>query len=236
MSDSRSRAKITLIGNEGFLVAVGETNIYVDAFYRSGWGFSKPVVRPEDVSRADIVLVTHAHGDHFDARGVASVASATEATVVGPASVTKALRKSVPEGKLVTMEPGSLPAGGPAHSCQAAVAAAAVTAYRTHHSRDHNSYLIEIGGLRFFHDGDNENTRVLDTAALGSLDALLLGPWQGAGWVELIEALAPPVTLLMHLTDDELDEHEAGTFLPDICDHVPEGIVVLRPGQSIEVG
>jgi hypothetical protein len=36
----------------------------------------------------------------------------------------------------------------------------------------------------------------------------------------------------MHLTGEELDQHAAGRFLPDICDRVPPGLVVLRPGGS----
>ena len=34
------------------------------------------------------------------------------------------------------------------------------------------------------------------------------------------------------LTEEELADHEKGKFLPEICDHVPEGLMVLRPGHS----
>jgi L-ascorbate metabolism protein UlaG (beta-lactamase superfamily) len=110
-----------------------------------------------------------------------------------------------------------------------------VTAFRTFHGREHNSYLVEAGGRRFFHDGDNENTRRLDAAALAGLDALMIGPWQGAGWVEFVERLAPRRWLLMHLSSAEIDQHEAGTYLAELCDHVPlpERLAVLRPGQSL---
>ena len=109
---------------------------------------------------------------------------------------------------------------------------AAVTAFRTFHGRGHNSYLVEAAGLRFFHDGDNEDTTRIPVSALGRLDALLIGPWQGSGWVEFIEKLSPPRYFLMHLSEEELDEHAAGRFLPGICERVPKGLVVLRPGQS----
>jgi hypothetical protein len=86
--------------------------------------------------------------------------------------------------------------------------------------------------LRFFHDGDNGNTTKIPVSALGRLDALLIGPWQGSGWVEFIEKLSPSRYFLMHLSEEELDEHAAGRFLPGICERVPKGLVVLRPGQS----
>jgi len=176
--------------------------------------------------------VTHSHWDHFDARQVADVANRTGATVVGPATVARALRGIVPSDALVEMEPALAGKQGNALLQKAELPAATVTAFRTFHSRDHNSYLAETPGFRFFHDGDNEETRRIDAAALGRLDALLIGPWLGSGWVEFIEKLAPARWFLMHLSDEELDQHEAGRFLPDLCDHVPERLVVLRPGQS----
>jgi len=110
--------------------------------------------------------------------------------------------------------------------------AAAITAFLTFHGQAHNSYLIELPGFRCFHDGDNEKTPRLDAAVLGKLDALMLGPWQGSGWVNCIERLAPQRYFLMHLTDEELAEHAQDRFLPDLCDHVPKGLVVLRPGET----
>lgn len=231
-------AVVTLIGNEGFQIDVGSRRIFIDAFYGAGaYGFSRPSRSAAAVDRADLILVTHSHWDHFDAEQVASVARAAGAAVVGPASVARALRKQeIPDEQLVEMQPARLPSrSGRADSVTATVRGADLTTFRTWHSADHNSYLVEIDGFRFFHDGDNEETQVLEPAALAPVDALLLGPWQGAHWVELIEALSPKATFLMHLTDEELDQHEAGTFLPDICDHIPPGIVVLRPGQSREI-
>ena len=42
---------------------------------------------------------------------------------------------------------------------------------------------------------------------------------------------------LMHLTDEELQQQKAGTFLPDLCDHVPEPekLVTLAPGESYKM-
>jgi len=228
-----NKTEITLIGNEGFRIATPSAVIYVDGFYGAIPGVAdEPAVRAKAVSKADLILVTHAHWDHFNAREVADAAARTGATLVGPRSVIQAFDGILPPESLVELEPPLVGKTEMAASLKVELPAASVTAFRTFHSRDHNSYLVETAAFRFFHDGDNEDTRRIDTAALGRLDALFIGPWQGSGWVEFIETLAPTRWFLMHLSDDELNQHEAGRFLPDLCDHVPEGLVVLRPGES----
>jgi L-ascorbate metabolism protein UlaG (beta-lactamase superfamily) len=227
-------SQLTLIGNEGFRLSVPSCELYIDAFYSA-----IPMVAGESslsagrVSKADVILVTHSHRDHFDLLEVAEVALRTRAKVVGPATVTRSLRGKLPTECLVEMEPPALSNRRMAGSIARQLPNCTVTAFRTEHSHDHNSYLIETGGLRIFHDGDNENTRILDPAAIGHLDALLIGPWKGAGWVEFIEALKPARYVLMHLSDEELDDLESGKFLPEVCDRVPPGLTFLRPGQSI---
>jgi len=228
-------ATVTLIGNEGFRIATGGRDVYIDAFYDPIYGVAgRPRSGKEDITKADLILVTHCHGDHFNPGRVAEAASRTGATVIGPATVIRSLRGKLPPAALVEMEPPTPGGRSAARPVKVQLPAATVTALRTFHSHDHNSYLIEIGGFRAFHDGDNEDTTRIDASALGRLDALLIGPWQGSGWVRFIETLCPARWFIMHLTDEELDELEAGRFLPEICDHVPPNLVVLRPGQSFE--
>ncbi|HUT36925.1 MAG TPA: MBL fold metallo-hydrolase [Planctomycetota bacterium] len=227
-------ATVTLIGNEGFQIATPSAVILIDAFYGPIPGLaSAAALSAHSIAKADLILVTHAHWDHFQAAEVADVANRTGATVIGPAAAINELRRKVPAESLVKLEPASARKGF-ALSEKAELPAATVTAFRTFHALGHNSYLVETPAFRFFHDGDNEDTRRVDAAALGQLDALLIGPWQGSGWVEFIEKLAPARWFLMHLSEEELDQHEAGEFLPDLCDHVPlpDRLVVLRPGQS----
>jgi hypothetical protein len=52
--------------------------------------------------------------------------------------------------------------------------------------------------------------------------------------VDFIERVNPRRWFLMHLTDEELRRQEEGTFLPELCDHVPlpDRLVTLRPGES----
>ncbi len=236
MATDSLRNEITLIGNEGFRLRAGAIEIYTDPFYHPIRGVAgEPALRGKDVAKADLILVTHAHPDHFEPSEVAEVACRIGAIVAGPRAVMQALAGKVPVAALREMEPAVAPAGEPARAVTLELPFAHVQAFRTFHATGHNSYLIESGGLRFFHDGDNENTTRIPISALGRIDALLIGPWQGSGWVEFIEKLAPARYFLMHLSEQELDEHAAGRFLPGICDRVPKGLVVLRPGQSFSL-
>jgi len=226
--------EITLIGNTGFRITTPSATILIDAFYGAIPGIaSAPAFGQGSVPKADVILVTHNHWDHFQAADVAAAARRTGAKVVGPGAVAQALRGAVAPEALLKLEPPAARKGF-ALSEKVELPGATLTAFRTFHAMGHNSYLVETPGFRFFHDGDNEDTRRVDAAALGPLDALLIGPWQGSGWVEFVERLAPARWFLMHLSEEELDQHEAGEFLPDLCDHVPlpDRLVALRPGQS----
>ena len=228
--------EIRLIGNEGFRLRAGSVEIYIDPFYHPIPGVAgAPGLRGKDVAKADLILVTHAHPDHFEPGEVAEVASRTGAIVAGPRAVIRSLAGRVPAAALREMEPAAAPAGEPARTVKLELPFATVKAFRTFHASGHNSYLIESAGLRFFHDGDNENTTRIPISALGRIDALMIGPWQGSGWVEFIEKLSPARYFLMHLSEQELDEHAAGRFLPGICERVPKGLVVLRPGESFSL-
>lgn len=225
--------EITLIGNEGFRVTTGSARIYIDAFYSAMPGVAvPPALAAKDVDRADLILVTHAHWDHFAADTVAEVANRTGATVIGAGLAINELRGRLPETSLVQMDPPYNGKHSPAGAVRVSLPLATVTALRTYHSKDHNSYLIQTPELALFHDGDNEDTRRIDLASLGRVDALLIGPWKGSGWVEFVERLSPARYFLMHLTNEELDDHQVGKFLPEICHRVPPGLVMLRPGES----
>jgi L-ascorbate metabolism protein UlaG (beta-lactamase superfamily) len=69
-----SGLEITFVGNAGFLVAVGEKKILIDALYRGfagDWmskdtrGAIRNAQPPFD--NLDLILTTHSHSDHFDA-------------------------------------------------------------------------------------------------------------------------------------------------------------------------
>jgi L-ascorbate metabolism protein UlaG (beta-lactamase superfamily) len=232
-------AVITATGNAGVHVAAGGASVLIDSLWDPLprlLGGRRPREAPPP--RADLILVTHGHRDHFSADRVAEASRKTGATVVAPAACIIPLRKRVADESLIALEPPEPSRGKAAAPVRVELPQATVTAFRTCHARGHNSYLVEMGGWRFFHDGDNEDTRVLDAASPAPLDALFLCPWQGSGWVEFVERLAPRRWFLIHLDAEEIRQHRAGQFLPDLCDHVPLAnlTVALEPGEAYTLG
>jgi L-ascorbate metabolism protein UlaG (beta-lactamase superfamily) len=209
------------LGNAGFAVRHGEATILLDPVF-----LEAPA--PDPGVRRALILVTHEHWDHLSPDRIAAEGARLGATVVGPRRVIRQLQRGICGGlPLLEMEPP-----GPGASVRTVAAGIPVTAVRTVHGQAHNSYLVELPGFRFLHDGDNEDTGQLNRALLADLDALMIAPWQGSGWVDFIEGVRPRRWFLMHMSDEELDQHERGEFFPDLCDHVPAGLIALRPGQS----
>lgn len=230
------KVEITALGNAGFRIAAGPRILYIDAFHGSVPGVAgASLIQPADVDQADFLLVTHPHYDHFLADQVSEAALRTHAVVVGPSAVMQRLDKALPEGQRVEMEPEYRQGTAPPASVRRQWGDLAITAFRTFHTREHNSYLIEMPGLRCFHDGDNEQASRLDLAALGHLDVLMIAPWLGSHWAQFIRASRPDKWVLMHLTSEEYAQQDRGLFLKDLCDEVPEGLLVLHPGESCGV-
>jgi len=240
-------ARVTSLGNAGFLVATATHAVVFDPF---AWdlpvlapaiakagrpGHAAVRDRPEQI---DIIFITHSHWDHFSRVNVSALAVATGASVCGPSTVTRPLAGQLPADRLLDAEPPSSAEersrGVRRAPCRSfRFGSAGITAFRSVHSRDHTSYLVELDGVRIFHDGDNEDTTVYDPAALRDLDILMLCPWKGSRWVEFIEAVRPRRWLLMHLDAEEIDRHRKGRFLPELCERIPMEPTALSPGESI---
>ncbi len=138
--------KITCIGHGTLMFTYAGKVIHVD-----------PVSSMADYTRmpkADLVLVTHEHGDHLDAKAIAAVS--TERTVVIAArSCAKALPnavimangesrtaagltiEAVPAYNIVNLRPGGIP---------------------YHPKGEGNGYIIHFGDTKVYVAGDTENT------------------------------------------------------------------------------
>jgi len=71
--------KINLLTISAIKMSDGRKTIYVDAFADQ--------VKPFEVEEADLILATHADGDHFHPHKTARAARKTGAMVVGPPSI-----------------------------------------------------------------------------------------------------------------------------------------------------
>ncbi len=226
--------KITATGNAGVYIENEAGALYIDSFFHPVPDVGgRPALRGADAAKADLILVTHNHYDHLHPEETRDAALASGAVVAGPEKVIRVMAKHLPSDRLVTLEAEER--RQPPATVKTTVAGITVTAFRTYHASGHNSYLVEMGGSRIFHDADNEHTKPLDIRELGVVDVLLLCPWAGSGAGDFVARLKPGKWLLIHMTDEEIDQHRAGSFLPALISPVPAGVVALRGGETLEL-
>ena len=137
---------ITFLGHGSLMLAFNGKNIYVDPFSRVA-DYSK-------LPQADIILITHEHGDHLDLQALASVRTERTAVVL-----TETCARQVEDG--IMMQNGDV-------RTVEEVPVEAVPAYNLVHKRENgqpfhpkgvgNGYIMTFSDKRVYVAGDTENT------------------------------------------------------------------------------
>jgi L-ascorbate metabolism protein UlaG (beta-lactamase superfamily) len=146
--------KITFIGHGTLMFAYGGKIIHVD-----------PVSRYADYAqlpKADLILITHEHGDHLDGKAV-QVASSDRTTVAANQASAKSLTSAVVLGNGETRTlAGFTVEAVPAYNLEKAF----------HPKGNGNGYIITFGDKRVYVAGDTENTP--EMKALKQIDIAFL--------------------------------------------------------------
>jgi L-ascorbate metabolism protein UlaG (beta-lactamase superfamily) len=129
------------LGHATFRIEDGRTQVYID-----------PWKLPAGVPKADVILITHAHFDHFSPEDIGKIEQSTT-VFVAPADVAAKLR-----GKhVIAAAPGATYQAGP-------VSVQTVPAYnigKEFHKKAENwvGYIVTLSsGLRVYHTGDSDVT------------------------------------------------------------------------------
>lgn len=260
-----ARARVTYVANEGFLIEAAGKKVLVDAL------FSDPsldfchvpdaaTLRQLEAAEApfdaiDLILVTHEHVDHFDARVVLRHLSADAATVaVGPPQMVSALRahsdwsdelaERVREIDLQVLHSTRLTIHGVGldvlrlrHSQYLEVLAESGIERDRHAGVENLAYLVNFGGFQIAHVGDallrdNRDTFERWTLSKRETDVLFMGPWHWPDELVLAEEwLAPKQVVFMHLhPSPEMLE----MFSRQVKEWGSEAVVFREPRQSVE--
>lgn len=157
---SAGELEITFIGHGTLIFAFGGKTIHIDPFSR--------LADYDKLPKADIVFVTHQHGDHLDSKALESIK--TENTVL---VMTEACAKQVGGG--IVMKNGDV-------KTIEEIRVEAVPAYNLVHKRDNgqpfhpkgegNGYVLTFGDTRVYIAGDTENTP--EMKALENIDIAFL--------------------------------------------------------------
>jgi L-ascorbate metabolism protein UlaG (beta-lactamase superfamily) len=145
IATSAGELQITFVGHGTLMLGFGGKIIHVDPFSRLADYSTMP--------KADLVLITHAHGDHLDPSALAAIRTPTTKVVVAP----------VCEGKVG----GAIVLHNGEQKQVAGVSILAVPAYNIVHTRpdgtpyhpkgEGNGYVLTFGDTRVYIAGDTEN-------------------------------------------------------------------------------
>jgi L-ascorbate metabolism protein UlaG (beta-lactamase superfamily) len=193
------------LGHSGFRIRAGRSVVYID-----------PYRVPEDAPKADLILISHGHYDHFSPQDVELLSTDTT-WLVGPAAVAERV-----SGRVHSIAPGELLE----EELVRGVGVAAVAAYNTSkrdaeghlfHPREAGcvGYDVNIRGERIYHSGDTDVIPEMDNVT--GVDVALL-PVSGVYVMTADEAaeaarrIQPRVAVPMHWGEHIGTEADARTF------------------------
>jgi L-ascorbate metabolism protein UlaG (beta-lactamase superfamily) len=208
--------EVVWLGHSGFRIGVGRASIYID-----------PYRIPSDEPKADLILITHQHYDHFSIQDLERVRKA-DTRVLGPPAVAERLEGNVQ----------SVTAGEVVETDIYAVDVRAVPAYNTSkrdgegrpfHPREAGclGYEVNVRGERLYHAGDTDVIPEMDWVV--GVDVALL-PVSGIHVMTPLEAaeaarrIQPTVAVPMHWGGHIGSEKDAQTF----ANAAPVDVVIMQ--------
>lgn len=160
LSSTAGTIELNFIGHASLMISLNGFIIYIDPVRSEGKYDSMP--------KADLVLVTHEHGDHLDGILIKDLSKPSTVVICNQASLSK-----IPLAQV--MKNGDTMKTGPAEI--EAVAAYNIVNQRApgqpyHPKGNGNGYIITFGGMRIYVAGDTENTP--EMKALKNIDVAFL--------------------------------------------------------------
>ena len=208
--------EVEWLGHSGFRIAVGRASIYIDPYRVAA-----------DEPKADLILITHQHYDHFSIQDLERLRK-DRTRVLGPPAVAERL-----DGNVHSLRPGDV-----VETEIYGVDIRAVPAYNTSkrdgegrpfHPREAGclGYELNVRGERLYHAGDTDVIPEMDWV-VGADVALL--PVSGVHVMTALEAaeaarrIQPTVAVPMHWGGHIGSEKDAQTF----ADAAPVDVVIMQ--------
>jgi L-ascorbate metabolism protein UlaG (beta-lactamase superfamily) len=199
-STSAGDVKITPITHASVLIQAGGKTIYVDP--------AKPA-KLDGLPKADLILVSHIHWDHFDPNSIATL-SQPGTLVIAPASVVEKFPSAKPMANDQTRQWGQWTIETvPAYNLKRGPSAGELY----HPKGRDNGYILTYGGKRFYFSADTEGTP--EMRALKNIDVAFvcmnlpytMPPDEAA---EAVKAFHPKVVIPYHYRESDLKVFQQG--------------------------
>lgn len=222
--------KVRFLGHAAFEIK-GSKNILIDPFLT---GNPSAAAKPEDFERVDLILVTHAHGDHIG--DAVEIAKHTGAKIVAMYDIANYLVENNRGITTIGMNYGPTEVEG--------VKIVQVPAW---HSSSNGKYeigsacgfIVELDGVKIYHAGDTFIFRDMELfAELYGIDVALLpigghftmGPLEAA---KAVEFLKPKYVIPMHYNTFPPIEKDPEEFKELVGDKA--NVVILKPGEVFKL-
>lgn len=203
-STTAGEVKITPILHASTLIQAGGKTIYIDP--------AKPA-KLTGLPKADLILISHIHGDHFDPESIAAI-SQPSTQIIAPASVVEKFPSAKPMANDQTKQWQQWTIEAvPAYNLTRGPAAGQLF----HPKGRDNGYVLTFGGKRFYFSADTEG--VPEMRALKNIDVAFvcmnlpytMPPDEAA---EAVKAFHPKIVIPYHYRGSDLkvfQQHLAGT-------------------------
>lgn len=201
---SRGPVKITPIYHATALIQAGGENIYIDPVQQGNF---------EGLPSADLVLITHAHGDHLDPATITKL-SKPDTEILAPAAVAETLKAAhvISNGQSMTWKKWKIEAV-PMYNLKRGPAPG-----KLYHPKGWgNGYVLTYGGKKFYFSGDTED--IPEMRALKNIDVAFIcmnlpytmTPEEAAA---AVKAFHPKVAIPYHYRGSDIEKFKealAGT-------------------------
>jgi L-ascorbate metabolism protein UlaG (beta-lactamase superfamily) len=215
---------VTYIANAGFLIESTGKKILIDALFKNGWYtyltpvdsiVSKIINQQSPFNEANLMLITHNHGDHFnDSMVVAYLNNNSENVLIAPPLVTNAIIKNPDfKNKNQIVELSKINREKNDTTINGIRVRSFFIQHDTRPQIENVGYLIDIGDLKIFHTGDYDGSELVEFGKLHLQNeqiALALlnfyGFWntkEGRMFTE--EYIHPKRIALMHIPPAEIE-------------------------------
>ena len=170
----QEKIEVTYIANAGFLIESSGKKILIDALFKNGWNtylvptdstVSKIINHQTPFNNANLMLITHNHGDHFnDSMVVAYLNSNSENILIAPPQVTDAILKNPNfkknENQIVKLDKVNR------EKNDTTINGIRIRSFFIQHDTRPQielvGYLIDIDGLKVFHSGDYNGSEIFE--------------------------------------------------------------------------
>jgi len=222
--------EIRFLGHSAFEIR-GSKRILVDPFLKNN---PAAAAKPEEVE-ADLILVTHAHGDHVG--DAVEIAERTGGKIVAMYDIANYLLEGSENITVVGMNYGPTEVDG--------VKIVQVPAWHSSSDGKYSvgnacGYIIELDGVKVYHAGDTfvfkdmelfkELYGPIDVALLPIGGHFTMGPKEAAKAVEFLE---PKKVVPMHYNTWPPIAADPEEFRRLVGDRAE--VVILKPGESLEL-